>query len=298
MANHNIDQIVKNKIENLNFEFKDEYWTQMEEKISTNSSSGAASGTAGISSFLGSVLFISVSILVTLLLVYLWIFKGDSAHKIDESSTIESPIELVIDSEPAIQTNEEKNSMSIPDPLCDGDLVEEESDIVEQVKPESKKQKITAPRVNKTKINSSKNPQTVKEPVSVETDVNQEPKKKVATSIETYDTTKKDELELDEQIDHEPKIESQVIDLDKGVDNEALEVDLGYSKQIVSLESDSVYIPDAKLLGDHQGENKSNGQVDIDAGPKQVKTVKPKNKPVKHVFNKRRGFLYRIGLRK
>ena len=70
------------------------------------------------------------------------------------------------------------------------------------------------------------------------------------------------------------------------------------TKQTVSVENDSIYIPDAKLVGDRQNEQNRSGQIEIEAGPKQVKTVKPKNKPVKHVFKKRKGLLYRLGIRK
>ncbi len=292
MTKHNIDHIIENKFEGLNFEFKDEYWNQMEKKINSNISSGASSGSSIFGTSLTSVLVISITTIATLLMIYFWVFRGESQsdeNKLNLDSAIEEQIQSKTPDQTPIKqisvpTNEQENNTST--------LEEEATDevVIKKTRKHSSKKSAHSKELKEAEQNNSENVE------------NDEPIKNVATSIETYDTTKEilddPEEELDEVQSPETNIDNQITENKNSSDNTTIEENKELTKQTVSVENDSIYIPDAKLVGDKQNEQNRSGQVEIEAGPKQVKTVKPKNKPVKHVFKKRKGLLYRLGIRK
>ena len=291
MTKNNIDHIIENKFEGLNYEFKDEYWSQMEKKINANISSGASTGGSIFGSTLSTVLIVSVTTILTLLAVYFLIFRGENSppnNNICTDTVIEKQIETESINQKPIDDN------SIQNTKLDNTNLDAEEEVSEKVvikktrKHSSKKSKQT------TEINDNKE--------STSKSVDDEAVKKVATSIETYDTTKEmledPKEELDEVQYPETIIDNQSTESNNETDHISLEENIAPTKQTVSYENDSIYIPEAKLVGDKQDKQNQSGQIEIEAGPKPVKTVKPKNKPVKHVFKKRKGLLYRLGIRK
>ncbi|RLD67118.1 MAG: hypothetical protein DRI84_03305 [Bacteroidetes bacterium] len=290
MTKHNIDHIIESKFEGLNFEFKDEYWNQMEKKINSNAASRASSGSSIFGTSLTSILVISITTIATLLMIYFWIFRGQST---ENELNIDSAIEEQIQSKSPDQTPVNQ----IYDPIDEQEdntstLEEEVTDkvVIMETRKHSPKKLSHTKELNSNEQNTSENVEK------------EEPVKNVATSIETYDTTKEilDEPkeELDKVQSPETNIDNQITENKNSSDNTTIKENKELTKQTVSVENDSIYIPDAKLVGDKQNDQNRSGQVEIEAGPKQVKTVKPKNKPVKHVFKKRKGLLYRLGIRK
>ena len=296
MTKINLDQLINTKLEGLNFEFKNDYWKQMEKELSSNCGAEVASAGTGIGTFLSSVLIVSFTSILTIILIFPWAYdfdNFDNNSNINNTTKEEIVIEEVI--APEIETVTSKTETLIPtdDQNSKIEIKEEQISPKAQIKKvrksASKKSKTISKKSKISKSNSSK--------VSSGTPDNKKAEKKVATSIESYDTTKEHKEQIDPII-KEVIIPDSIFDNKLDNDKKILDSKTSINKEPVIYETDSVYIPDGILSGDEQAEEKPNPQVDVEAGPKPVKTVKPRSKPVKHVFRKRRGLLYRLGLRK
>jgi hypothetical protein len=297
MTKINLDQLINTKLEGLNFEFKNDYWKQMEKELSSNCGAEVASAGTGIGTFLSSVLIVSFTSILTIILIFPWAYDFDN---LDNNSNINNTTkeEIVIEEAiaPEIETVTNKTETLIPtdDQNSKIEIKEEQTSPKVQIKKvrksTSKKSKTISKKSKISKSNSSK--------VSSDTPDNKKVEKKVATTVESYDTAKEQTESLDTIIKKEVIIPDSEFNDKLNSDKNVLDSKTLINKEPVVYENDSVYIPDGILSGDKQAEEKPNPQVDVEAGPKPVKTVKPRSKPVKHVFRKRRGLLYRLGLRK
>jgi len=292
MTKINIDHIISSKLDELNFEFKNEYWEQMEKELSSNCAGEAVTASAGIGTFVSSFLIVTLTTIITLIIIFPWAYDfnnstNSSNTEIQEDVNIE---EVII---PQISTinNAKESSVAAP---------EEDKNIKTNLQEEKVAPKV---KIKRSRKHYSKKSKSISKKTKAASKAssgiidNPKPAKKEATSIDTYDTTK-ESIEDTDSIIEEVVIPDSEFDKKQENAKNIAGSNPAIVKEEVVLDNDSVYIPEGKILGDKHEEERPNPQVDVEAGPKPVKTVKPRNKPVKHVFKKRRGLLYRLGLRK
>ncbi len=293
MTKINLDQLINTKLEGLNFEFKNDYWKQMEKEISSNCGAEVAGAGTGISTFLSSALIVSFISIITIILIFPWAYDFDNSVGTENATQKEIIIEEVII--PEIKTTTIKEVTTISSEEQNNTTVIKEEQIAPKVK--IKKVRRSSSKKSKTISKKSRVSKSTKSKASSGNSDKEKSEKKVATTVESYDTTKKQTESLDTIIKEViiPDSEfNKISDNDKKVlDSKTL-----INEEPVVYENDSIYIPNGILSGDKQAEERPNPQVEVEAGPKPVKTVKPRSKPIKHVFRKRRGILYRLGLRK
>ena len=283
MARNNIDQIIKGKLEDLNFDFKDEYWKQMEHLIKTECTTEVAAGSVGVGAFLSTLLIVSFTTIITFIVFFPWAydFNNQAGSKIaqetntplfEQNTTNTNKIAPIS----TVGTTDETNKVIQKTKNTTGDIKIRKVKTTSKSTKEKRKKRIRKSKPNKKQSVANNKKQLTNDKADIAN-------KTIESITEQSDTNKK-------QIANQAEG-----NLDKRANTGQKS---GTPNENISLDNDSVYIPDAKLVGDKPSEEMQDVKVDVETKPEPPKTVKPRTKPVKHVFKKRRGLLYRLGIRK
>ena len=291
MAKIDIDQIVKGKLDKIQFDFKDEYWADMEKSLLADCTEEVVTATA-FSAFTSTLLIVSFTAIITILAVFPWAYDFDNTTK--EQATTPKAVPAVIEQKEEVKADQNlTKEQAEPKPEVKKEEPKPEVKVVVKKKAKARRNKRKSVSKKRTATSETKK----QEQKSIKADMQspktesgireaEKPARKEATSIEPYDST---------------RIKQENVISDKGVQHIEQNQDTNENKLIsnnISVDNDSIYIPDAVLSGDKAEGEMKDVQVDVEERPLPPKTVKPRNKPVKHVFKKRRGILYRMGLRK
>jgi hypothetical protein len=297
MVDNNIDNIVKRKLEKLDFEFKDEYWKQMEQLMKADCVAETAASGIGIGTFAAGFLLVSFSAILIIISVFPWAYDFDNNTNINRAnqsavvSTTETSVAIQTAAQQSLQNKETiifdqesiNTKVAVSNNNTDKKKLESEENQNEAVKIRKVRKTTTTSKSKKVRVKAkAKNQKACIPKVAEPTTKN--------SNLNTNETDVKNSIQNNE---------ANKSDVQTTVNDSNVQTEKGKTvKESVTLENDSVYIPDGKLVGDDQGEEMKDPKVEVQKDPDLPKNVKPRTKPVKHVFKKRRGLLYRLGIRK
>jgi len=233
----NIDDFFRTKLNEVNFDFKPEYWDEMEKKIEQEGAGGVSGGGffGGSLSIFSKIAFIFTTLIIIFGLIYF--FGGGSQQ--DDSENIEQPVVKAV---PA--------------------------NVNTTVKTE-KAEKVTEPAPEKVIAKTTKR-KTVK-------------KRRHLVSVEPYTEKPSITDEIDYRLRKE--VEIRFMSSFRPYNLGPLKYDMGQEVDIPvdpAVNNDDVNVSEPKKI----------------TKPDNPKDYKPMQKPIKRVFGKKKGILYRLGLRK
>ena len=233
----NIDNFFRTKLNEVNFDFKPEYWDEMEKKIEQEGGSSISAGGlfGGTMSLVSKIAFVFTTLIIIYGLIY---YFGSSA----ESDSSESNKQPVVKPVPA-KVNSTAKTIETEKAI---------EKIPEQIITKTTKRKIVKKRRHLVIVE----PCTEKPSVTKEID---------------------DRLRRD--------VEIRFMNSFKLYNLGPLEYDMGQEVDIPvdpAVNNDDVNVSEPKKI----------------AKPDNPKDYKPMQKPIKRVFGKKKGILYRLGLRK
>jgi len=272
MTKLNFDQIVQQKLGELDIKYNSEYWNEMEEKL--NSSPSSLNTNIGTSSSISSTYVIAIATIgIAALSVITFMLLNNNSNKINNdligdkvlientkpiSNTKEAETKTFTETDNSIDSNN-KIKISKTNPTSSNKITPK------------KESRSTRTNVAKAKFNdvnkdvNSDNAVEAKPVIKADSDVNIVK----ATNSDALNNTTDDKLA-------EPNTETK----EKYV-GEAIIVDSDSS-------SSSYYI---KKTSYHKGKKENNGKEKINKN-NDLKNVTPINKPAKRVFKKRKGGLW------
>ena len=276
MLKNSIDKIIADKLEGINFDFKSEYWNKMQEELDANCAQTNTCSSTSIGGFLSGSLITTFVAVISIILIFPWAIDQTPVTNTICGEDNAQDIELIADSNSG-QTIINKNiEVVIPEKV--------------EVKPETE----VEVKVKKSNTSVSKKKKHRRK-IKVTTESKVTPIKKSSNKKQQIaDRKVKPTENSSEEVMEKQTIESNTDSAEKA----PIEITEPKQEDVVTTETDSVHIPDAKLLGNDKDDVDKETKVEVDAGPKPVKHVKTKSKPIKRVFKKRKGILYKLGIRK
>ena len=271
MSKNFIDHIITDKLSGFNYEFKNEYWNQMQDKLDTECAQTNSCASSHISGFLSAGLMLTFATIISVILFSPWATNIQQPLNNNNDDCID-----LIKTEKAIVPAKRSSS---------------DDELLASTINKNKTQLASTKTTNNNNISSNKKKHQVKA-------TNRRTKTVVKKKTSTKPTTVKSAKRI-ETIDNNnhtliavdsASIKKQPITLEEKV--------IISDPKPVTYEMDSIIIPDAELIGDKAEKTKKERQVNVESGLKPVKNVKTKSKPIKRVFKKRKGIFYRLGLRK
>ncbi len=276
MLKNSIDKIIADKLEGINFDFKSEYWNKMQEELDANCAQTNTCSSTSIGGFLSGGLITTFVAVISIVLIFPWAIDQTPVTNTIYGEDNTQNIELIADSNSGQTISDNNIEVVISEKI--------EAKPKTEVKVKVKKSNTT---VSKKKKSKRKN--------KVATDSKVAPIKKSPNKKQQITDQKVKPVEnTSEEVMEKQTVEQKTDSADKA----PVEITEPKQDNVVSNETDSVNIPDAKLLGNDREDVDKDPQVEVDAGPKPVKHVKTKSKPIKRVFKKRKGILYKLGIRK
>jgi hypothetical protein len=274
MLKNSIDHIVADKLEGINFDFKSEYWNKMQEELDANCAQTNTCSSTSIGGFLSGSLITTFVAVISIILFFPWaIDQTPVSNTICDEDNVQNT-ELIADSNSGQAIINDNIEVIVPE------KVEAEAKVEVNVK--KSKASVSNKKKHRRKIKV-----TTKSKVTPITKPSNEKQQITNQKVKPIENTSEEVIE-------KQTIESSTDSAEKA----PVEITKPKQEDVVTNETDSIYIPDAKLLGNDKEDVDKKTTVDVDAGPKPVKHVKTKSKPIKRVFKKRKGILYRLGLRK
>jgi len=271
MSKNIIDKLVADKLQGLNFDFKAEYWDKMHEQLNADCAQNNTCNYSGISGFLSGSLLVAFFSFISIIIFFPWGINNSNAPISTETSLIEESIIL----NPTISTTAAQETLEYSEVIIKQETINttpKKSKVV--VKTKSKKHRSrkshTIKQHSTTNMSTTAvSPKVVDEKTIVSTEVitAEIPNDSLTTSNQNFVET-------------------------KSVNKAPIE------QTTIESENDSVIINDGKILDSQKEVKENNNQVVVQAKPTPVKHVKTRRKPNKRVFKKRKGILYRLGLRK
>ena len=288
MAKIDIDQIVKEKLDNIQFDFKDEYWANMEKNLLADCTEEVVVASS-FNTITSVFLITSLTAIITVLAVFPWAYDFDNSPKTKAVAPESIPVQIEQKEEVKSQQNLTIKQTETKPETKKEETKQEVKAVVKKrnlrKKKTTTKKRNTASKVNKQeqRTTNAEKPDTKPQSGIHESE---KPARKEATSVDPYDSTR---VKAEE---NNSNSEARNIEQKQSTEGNDLISDNN------GIDNDSIYIPDAVLSGNKPGDEMKEIMVDVEERPVEPKTVKPRNKPVKHVFKKRKGLLYRMGLRK
>jgi len=276
MSKSNIEQLIADKLQSLSFDFKPEYWDKMNEKLDADC---AKTNTCNAASMGG---FFSASLLVVFFAIISFIaFSPWGINKsIDTKSVSTVEIQTSINKTP-VQHSPETNSQPI---------AKQENNSIKTTPPTIKKsirnnksQKVSKTRKHYKKAASSKHRKTSKN-ISNQS-ISKGEDSSLDTNITLSDNKNTSSINTVEKEDLQDKSEFDKAEIEQSISSDTLTTDTDYFYE--------------SELGNKPDENeKKEVKVKVQKKPVPVKHVKTRSKPIKRVFKRKRGILYRLGIRK
>lgn len=228
----NIDNLFRTKLSEIKYDFKPEYWKEMEQMLDKEGGAGASG-----SGFFSSSIFFKAAIVFTfavLIGILSYIYFGNKKQDTPPSTKIEISKDATIIPKNIDTVNEELNDINEIDPCLEE---------TESVQPSKKREEIHLDyfRVSPTIV------EYIGAKLDKELDI------KILRQLKPY-VIEDDPLQLSDEIIYPEKTES----------------------------------PDEDIIAPKHTIKK----------PDVPKNIKPMDKPVKHVFKKRKGILWYLGFRK
>jgi len=263
MSKNLIDHIIADKLNEINFEFKPAYWNKMQEKLEANCSQTNTCVSNTINGFLCTSLITVFISVIGIILYAPWPINNDVAN-VQNTIYVDTLIEKEI---PIISSiNMDSDYKIQEEAIAETKEIEiKDTKAVIKTRKKAKKQKVKSIKTlnKKSRVEKEVNPKPITEPMAQE----------ASPSIDSIALDSSNHSNTFDRLDSKQKEEPL-------------------------FENDSIYIPDSKITEDDQEEVKEEIQLDVQAELEPVKNVKTRTKPVKRVFKKRKGILYRMGLRR
>ena len=272
MSKNNIDNIIADKLEGVNFEFKDEYWNSMQDKLDANCAQTNTCSSSGVSGFLvGGIAAAFIATIIGVIMFFSWGTDDNQKEVVCNADTLKEEIAI---------TSNDSNSESVRVVMKKDEVtISQDSKRIEKSSKNLNKPK---KKTFKKKAMSSKNIKQ-EQAIPSKVDIMQAEDEKVISDLPNTDSL----------------VVDQIIEVTTDSLNEKhIDTIEPIVKETVTYETDSINIPDGKILGNSKEKEAKNPQLEVTKGLKPVKNVKTKSKPIKRVFGKRRGILYKLGIRK
>jgi len=275
MSKSNIEQLIADKLQSLSFDFKPEYWDAMSEKLDADCAQTKKCSTASIGGFYSASLLVVFFGIISILLFFPW--EINKSIGTNSATTMEISIDK---NTTPIQISPEINKQAI---------VEQENKNIDTEaiinNKSSNNKKATVSKTHKhhkkaisqkhTKVSKNNTNQSVinDEGSNIDTQVVLSKNK----DITSKSPTKKEDLQVKSELDN--------TEIEQGITTD-------------TLSTNAVYTYEAELGDEPSKVDEKETQIKIQKKPVPVKHVRTRSKPVKRVFKRKRGLLYRLGIRK
>jgi len=268
MSKNIIDHIVADKLNGMNFDFKSEYWNKMQQELDANCAQTNTCASNTIGGFISGSLITTFVAVISIILFSPWAMNNSTVETQDTMCK-DTAMEVVVPVLPSVNNIADNSTQekTVVKPI-------ETKTTKAVIKPKKKARK---PRAKIKIVKAEKKEAVIKQDIAAEP--------VVETTIQET-TLNIDSVAVDTKTTIDP-FEKNDVDTTEPIQKDA-----------AVLETDSVYIPDGKILGNDKEKVEKEAKVEVNSGPKPIKHVKTKSKPIKRVFKKRRGILYKMGLRK
>jgi hypothetical protein len=293
MIDNNIDNIVKGKLEKLDFEFKDEYWKQMEQLLKADCVAETAASGIGIGAFASGFLLVSFSAIMIIISIFPWAYDFDNKSNISRETQV--PVVTTMENSTKIH-----NSNAQVQPIATIMVGANQQNIVENTNANAQTLQSGENTEEAVKMRKLRKTSTSKKSTKVRVKAKAKTQKACIPKI-VEPAAQSNTQQANQSADSDNIQNTDIEKTESGVNTNDSNKQADNNNTVtegLTLDNDSVYIPDGKLVGDDQGEEMKDPKVEVQKDPEQPKNVKPRTKPVKHVFKKRRGLLYRLGIRK
>ncbi len=273
MSKTNIEQLISDKLQSLSFDFKPEYWDKMNEKLDTDCAKTNTCNAASVGVFFSTSLLIIFFTIISVIVFSPW--GINKCFDTNNSNSMEISIDMDVNPiHKSVESNNQQNT-------------KQENETIE-VKPIVKKKAICV----------SKSPNTSKARRHRKASSS---KIKKSSNRTTYKTIpKNDSASLDTSVmpsdNADTSSENTLVTKDLPVNSKQSEIEQGITTD--TLNSDTDYFYESELGNKPDEKEKKEVKVKVQKKPVPVKHVKTRSKPIKRVFKKKRGLLYRLGIRK
>ena len=275
MSKSNIEQLIADKLQSLSFDFKPEYWDAMSEKLDADCAQTKKCSTASIGGFYSASLLVVFFGIISILLFFPW--EINKSIGTNSATTMEISIDK---NTTPIQISPEINKQAI---------VEQENKNIETKpsidnKSSNNKKATVSKRRKHHKKSASKKTKTISKNNTNQSVINDE-----GSNIDT-------QLALSKNEDISSKNPTTKEDLQVRSEFDNTEIEQGITTDTLTTNADYTY--EAELGDDLPKAEEKEAQIKIQKKPVPVKHVRTRSKPVKRVFKRKRGLLYRLGIRK
>lgn len=277
----NLDHIIADKLNNISFDFKTEYWSKMQGELDANCiQTNATCSSTSVGGFLSGSLIATFAIIASVIIFFPWAINQD-----------------ILTAEDTICTD---NNTSITTVLDDISTNSEVTTNVVSTKKENKQiAQTTSTEILTKKKGGNLNNDSKKKIIRRKVKINSDQKKTQSSKPAIAPKQSVEQKEISEKPESDTTLVKQTIEIETdSFEKEVVDTTNPIKPEPILFETDSVIIPDAKLLGNDRDKVKTKRKVKVEKGLEPVKNVKTKSKPIKRVFKKRKGILYRMGIRK
>jgi len=271
MSKNIIDNLIADKLQGLNFDFKAEYWDKMHEQLNADCAQNNTCNYTGISGFLSGSLLVTFFSIISIIIFFPWGINNSNSPISSETIVVEESITL----NPTISTTATQENTEYSEVITKQETISttpKKHTVAVKTKNKKRRSRKSHTTKKQSTTNMSKTPVA---PIAIE-------EKPIASP----------ELIAEEIPNDSIATSNQNFDEIKNVTEAPIE------QTTLESEDDSVIINDGKILDNQKEVNEKSSQVVVQAKPTPVKHVKTRRKPNKRVFKKRKGILYRLGLRK
>ena len=273
-----LDNIVQQKLGELNIKYKSEYWDEMEEKL--NSSPTSLSPNLGASSSISSTYLIAIATIgIAALSVVTFILLNNENSKSPTTDVIEDKV-LIENTETITDTKQDSDTKTFKE--FDNSTANNKT--------------VSSSKINSVKLSSKKSVNKTTESSLIKTKINISESKVVSNNTEVKTTPVI--INNEKSTVEENSVNSINNPKNNKIVNPNIESNQNYKGEAIIVKSDSndssSYIKKASY---HKGSKENNGKEDIKKN-NNLKNVTPITKPVKRVFKKRKGGLWGLISRK
>ena len=296
MSNNNIEQLIADKLQSLNFEFKPEYWEKMHKKLDAECAETNSCNAGSLSGFLSASLLVTLFSIIAIILYFPW--SSNNYINLNDN-TINTEIAqkqtTVLISDNIVK--EESTNLVVKSSAIDVKTSKTETQKTSHQNISSKttiKKKVSIRKRKKYRKKASAHKKEVRTNnlniASTENELKTQ-QNKANTSDLTLETTDSNTVVSTE-------LNDSLVNLETVKSTNEINQEMETNQFPDSYGTDTVIINDAVLLDGQNKEKEKKSQVTVQKKRPPVKHVKTRSKPVKRVFKRRKGILYRLGLRK
>ncbi len=287
MSKLNINELIQQKLQGLDFKHQPEFWDKMEQKIESNAPAQVTTA-ASTGSSLSTIYIISgITTAVAVLTAIAFIIFGNNNGDIPNLENDTVSIENTTNTNSSTPYNERKSTIAFDPCEENEDYVISSEDNSSETTNKIKPVKKTAP---KSDIPIVVTQSDIEESILEESNL----ENTESIDIDNQDTGNDNEPIL---VDEDTQITEENVPI--VVDDQVIENKQPIVTEPVTFESDSSDNNYQRRDPNTNPEGPKNPEVKEEKKPNNnLKKVTPINKPAKRVFKKRRGILRRLGLRK